>query len=218
LGDLKFLLDYDVFIFDFDGTLVDSNKIKYDGFLEVTKSIDNAHSILKELLAANTGATRFEIFVRLSNELTRNNISHAAPAELIRHYSNYCEGRVAEAIEMPFGFQMLQKLRERRRQIFLSSATPIQELRRIVEKKGWRHLFDEIYGAPGTKSSHIMSIKKKTVSGVKKILFCGDSVSDQIAAAAVGCDFIGIGKRDSEFQGKPVIWCENFERWMRVLQ
>ena len=218
MEDLRFLLDYDVFIFDFDGTLVDSNKIKYDGFLEVTKSIDNAHSILKALLATNTGATRSEIFVHLSNELTKKNISHAAPAELIRHYSNYCEGRVAEAIEIPFAFQMLQKLKEHQRQVFLSSATPVQELRRIVEKKGWRHLFDGIYGAPRRKSSHIISIKKKTGSGVRKILFCGDSVSDQIAAAASGCDFIGIGRGGSEFQGRLVIWCENFEKWMRVLQ
>jgi hypothetical protein len=72
---------------------------------------------------------------------------------------------------MPFAFQMLQKLKEHQRQVFLSSATPIQELRRIVEKKDWRHLFDGIYGAPGTKSTHIISIKKKTVSGVRKYSF-----------------------------------------------
>ena len=161
MGDLKFLLDYDVFIFDFDGTLVDSNKIKHDGFLEVTKPIDNAHAILEGLLAANTGATRSEIFTRLCNELAGIGSPHVPHEELVGRYSDYCETRVVEAAEIPFAFQMLQKLRERRRQVFLSSATPVQELRRIVEKKDWRHLFDGIYGAPGTKSSHIISIKKE---------------------------------------------------------
>jgi len=215
---LTFFDAYEIFIFDFDGTLVDSNHIKYQGFFEATRSIQGAHELLRNILSENVSKTRTEIFAELADVLDLRNIAEASTVELVRRYSSYCRDRVVTAMPIKGAQEMLEGLRKNNKRVFLSSATPESELKDLVEQRGWRRLFERVYGAPGRKDNHIASIKIETRSHASKILVCGDSIGDLVTASEAGCDFVGIGVDLSRFAGHQVTMFADFEEWAHVLR
>ena len=52
-------------VFDFDGTLVQSNEIKRQAFYEVVKNIADAKPLMDEILRFPKSGTRFEVFAAL---------------------------------------------------------------------------------------------------------------------------------------------------------
>ena len=76
-------------------------------------------------------------------------------------------------------------------QLFLVSATPHNELKKILKARFLKRYFKEIYGAPINKAE----VLKKIIS-IKKIypdemLYIGDSPEDLQAAQTIGSHFIG---------------------------
>lgn len=217
MEQLSFVGKYDAFIFDFDGTLVDSNYIKRQGFFVVTNSIGNADRILHRVLGSDNPGTRVEIFTQLIDELRRDNVETALSIEkLISDYSQYCQNRVAQAPEIACAQKMLEKLRSSNKHVFLSSATPEAELKDIIEKRSWDSLFDQIHGSPQSKREHIAEIKKVIKCESHNILMFGDVAADALVAAEAGVDFIGVGLDFPRWCRSPIAIIENFETWSKI--
>ena len=50
-------------VFDFDGTLVNSNSIKRDTFFEIAAQVSDSEHIMEEVLHRSAGKDRYWIFV-----------------------------------------------------------------------------------------------------------------------------------------------------------
>ena len=87
--------------------------------------------------------------------------------------------------------------------IFISSATPIRTLKKIIIMRGWEELFDDIFGYPDSKESHLRRILKINNYKSSEVVYIGDSDIDQRTATVVGCKFIGIGLNHKRFIKKP---------------
>jgi len=181
-------------VFDFDGTLVDSNAIKRQGFFDVVaehpggaarmaKVLEQAHGDRKSLFAAYVALAASE-GVPVAQNVER----------LVRAYSDMTDVHVAAAREMPGAIALLNALREHRRRLYLSSATPLVNLREVVERRGWTELFQGIFGSPTTKREALKDIMETTGTDVSSLAVVGDGVDDRDCAAFVGCAFFAVGE------------------------
>ena len=205
-------------IFDFDGTLVESNEIKRNVFYEVTEDILGAKSELEKLLSDPSAGDRYNIFDSLIRNLKPKLVRDVSSKYLSDLYTKICEDNIIQAQEISGTFQSLTELKKRKVKIFLSSATPTRALQRIIDMRGWTHLFDGIMGSPESKENHISSILISNHYSLSEIIYIGDSEVDQKAALSMGCKFIGIGKNSYRFDAKPSILLDNLEKLVSTLE
>ena len=85
---------------------------------------------------------------------------------------------------------------------FICTGTPQNEIEDIVEKKGIKALFDQVYGSPKTKIEIIKIILDKHSVSPKDCVYFGDAMTDYDAAKACSIPFIGILNEYTEFPNK----------------
>lgn len=197
-------------IFDFDGTLVDSNNIKFNTFFQVTKNIPNSKKLLEQILQENPG-DRFAIFKSLSNRLYSEYQISVNDKNLSDEYTSICEKKVSTAQSIKGSEDSLEKLKLKGVKLFVSSATPEETLVNIINKRGMSHFFDGIFGAPKIKEMHIHHVMKLYDSNSSEIIYIGDSEADRVAANMSNCHFIGVGHDSSRFLIKPPILLKSLQ-------
>ena len=74
--------------------------------------------------------------------------------------------------------------------LYIVSATPQDELIRIVSARGLSHWFRGILGSPQQKSEHIHEIIRTTGTSRENIIFVGDAINDWKAATSCGVRFV----------------------------
>lgn len=84
--------------------------------------------------------------------------------------------------------------------LFVASATPIDELNIILQKRELQHYFKGFYGAPASKKTMLEYITNDEKVIPDDILYIGDSREDYEVAKDVGCGFIG-RKSQYDFNG-----------------
>ena len=106
-------------VFDFDGTLVHSNRIKRDAFLEVAGAFPDGAALMERVLREAAGRDRYWVFGRFVQSLPHP----ADEAELAARYTRVCQERIAAAPEVAGAGSALTQLRREGKRLFLSSAT-----------------------------------------------------------------------------------------------
>ena len=86
--------------------------------------------------------------------------------------------------------EFLEKLKEEKKQCFISSACEESEVIWFCRERQIDSFFQRIYGSPSTKKNHIDKIYSEL--GQKPSLFFGDSYKDYQAAAYGKMDFVFI--------------------------
>ena len=180
-------------IFDFDGTLVDSNAIKYNSFLDVAAELPGGVKVMASVIDSLADSTRYEIFDRFVADMHIPEMQRIALSrELADKYSELCHVEISKAAEIPGAKDALQRLSLSGVHLFVSSATPIEPLHALIRARGWGGLFHGVYGAPESKQAHIRKILDEGGWSPKELVYVGDSDADAIAATQIGCDFIGV--------------------------
>jgi phosphoglycolate phosphatase len=181
-------------VFDFDGTLVDSNSIKRRGFFAVVASHEGGAAMMQRVLDEVDG-DRHAIFDAYVAFQAAANASQVHVAErLVNEYSAHVDAAVATAAEMPGATELLDGLRRYGKHVYLSSATPVTSLKGIVERRGWSPLFDAIFGAPSSKRESLVQIRAATTAPISALAVVGDGIDDRDSAAAIGCPFFAVGE------------------------
>lgn len=180
-------------VFDFDGTLVDSNAIKYSSFLDVAAELPGGVKTMASVIGRLTNATRYEIFDRFVIDMRIPVAQQAAfSRELAEKYSVLCHDAISKAAEISGAHAALQRLRAQGVRLFVSSATPTEPLCGLIQAREWGKVFDGVYGAPALKQAHIRQILDEGGWTPEELVYVGDSDVDAVAAAKIGCVFIGV--------------------------
>lgn len=180
-------------IFDFDGTLVDSNSIKNDSFFDVVDGVPRGKEVMAELLGSLVMADRKQIFDRFVSMID-------APAgdvvslksSLLSAYSAKCYQEIGNANEVCGASKALSQLSEMQIPLYISSATPAEHLRDLVFARSLELYFKAILGGPCSKVDHIKEILLSERIKPSEIVYVGDSDMDLKAAQETGCNFIGV--------------------------
>lgn len=178
--------------FDFDGTLVRSNRVKRDCFYDVAGDVPGAVAVLDELFAANFEGDRHALFRELVRRLAAAGGPVADPEALAADYGRLCHARIAAAAEVPGARAALDRLKAAGVRLYLVSATPQAPLEALVAARGLAGFFEHVLGGPDDKPTHLRGIAG--AAGVKPadLVLVGDGRDDQAAAALLGCRFIGV--------------------------
>jgi phosphoglycolate phosphatase len=175
-------------VFDFDGTLVESNAIKEDAFLLVAKSLNVAEAAMREVLAKRgPKSDRFEVWRNVSVQLSRPELAE----EGARLYSEHCLREVTRAPMIEGAQDLLENLLSARCPLYINSATPEQPLRETVAARDMSKYFREVYGFPVSKEEHLLEIlKREQILDPRELLMIGDGRDDLKAAEEIGTSFL----------------------------
>ena len=184
-------MKYKHLIFDFDGVLVESNEIRFDGFRLLFKNYPQDQVERLVLYAKiNGGLSRYEkikyFFKQIRNEPIRDDNVQL----LAKQYSELVKQKVIDAEPVKGSLEFLSN-HKKNYDFAVVSGSDQEELRDVCKAREIDHFFLEILGSPASKESNIALLLTKMGWGRKSCLFIGDSINDFDAARANGIDFIG---------------------------
>lgn len=203
------MVNKEVLIYDFDGVICDSVKIKTNAFIELYKNYSlKIQNQVKEYHILNSGISRFEKFRYYQTVLLNKNSNEKEIKNLARKFTLLVK---KEVINAPYidGVLEFLKLNSSKKQ-FICTGTPEAEIIEIVRKKKIFNLFKQIYGSPKSKTEIINNILKKTNVKKNKCIFFGDAITDYNAALGCKIPFIGIRNSHTTFP-KGTLTIKNFK-------
>ena len=202
---------YKTWVFDCDGVLLDSNRLKTDAFYKV--ALPYGESIAQQFLdyhGRNAGVSRYIKIEFLWTDILGNPKDDEEINRLLEEFATLCRKGLESCDETPKVREVLSLISDKKR--YVVSGGKESELKEAFSNRGLDRYFDEIYGSPRTKIDIISDIDLE-MPGV----LIGDSKGDYIAANHYGLDFVFmtqytefVGWEDF-FDGKSVLVIRNME-------
>ncbi len=183
--------DYTTLVFDCDGVVLDSNKVKTEAFYQATLPYGKAAAqAMVDYHVANGGVSRYKKFAHFLEQIVPSHSEQKGPdlEALLKAYA----GHVREGLlscEMAPGLEALRHQTPDARWLIVSGGDQA-ELRDVFASRGIAEWFDGgIFGSPDTKDEIL--VRELVSSNIQQpALFLGDSKYDYQAASAAGLDFV----------------------------
>lgn len=198
---------YQSLVFDCDGVILNSNKVKTDAFYQAALPYGEAAAqALVDYHLAKGGISRYLKFAYFLEQIVPEYAAGSTGPKLdvlLEHYAKaVLEGLLT--CEVAPGLQKLRELTPNTRWLIVSGGDQA-ELRHVFAQRGLAKLFDAgIYGSPDTKDE-ILARKLQNGTIQTPALFLGDSKYDYQAASKAGLNFIFLSE-----------WSEvkNWRKWI----
>lgn len=179
---------YRSLIFDCDGVVLNSNKIKTQAFYEAAKVYgEKSAQALVDYHVLNGGVSRYKKFEYFLTEILHQLVDQVALDGLLETFA----GEVKKGLMNCEVASGLVELREKTKHAnwLIVSGGDQAELRDVFINRGLDKLFDAgIFGSPDTKDDILKrEIGKKNI--INPGLFLGDSKYDYEAARRAGLEF-----------------------------
>ena len=184
-----------VIVFDFDGTLVDSNRLKYDAYFELFPQDEWHAQTVRKVLSEMFEESRFVILEEILRRLGDNagmDLKQRS-RELADRYNDIVLAGAKECPEKPGAHKLLQAF-VKTYKLYVSSTTPESALTEIIHFRKWGHYFQGILGYPREKSKTLQNIIEQEKVESSEVLVVGDGESDRKSAVDNGCPFIHISE------------------------
>ena len=189
-----FFTDKEIIVFDFDGVLVDSNKIKFDAFFDIWNVHISKNSIKRSLLL---GGDRRKVINRIyRGENTLIN-SKNGPEFFVEAYSKLVH---KEIVKIGISSNIINFLMSSNKSLFINSATPEKELIKLTNDLNISQYFLGIYGAPNSKKDNFNIIFENNNIKAKHVAFYGDMQSDKDIADEMNIKFYKILSKESDLR------------------
>ena len=187
-----------LFNFDFDGTIVDSNKIKEDAFLEILDHDERLLLKLKKIKKCNFNVDRHYILKKLCQ------FEKSLKYEIVlKKYNDVCFNKILKSNKISGITDFLSKLKLKKKLSIINSATPLIYLKQIIKGLELTVYFNHVLGRPYSKEKNLIFIKKKYNLKKSEIIIIGDGEGDRICAERLGCEYIGFENNFSNYKIKP---------------
>jgi|GEM_PF-361860 len=180
-------------LFDFDGTLVDSNARKRACMRATVAALPGGLAAL--VRARRLGGNRYALFAEVARLLEPS----GAPGAIARRgralaaaYTRCCARAIAAAPERRGARAALAALKARGIKIWVNSATPHADLLAIVRGRGLMPWLDGVLGGPAAKTANLRAALVAERIAPRHALMVGDGPDDLEAARALGTFFVAI--------------------------
>lgn len=201
-------------VFDFDGTLVDSNAVKERCFHEAVADLAGGAEALAA--ARRAGGDRYRVFAHVASALAPAAERVALARLLARRYGACCSRGIAACRERRGARTALRRLRSRGVSLFVSTATPQRDIAPILRLRGIAHHFCGAFGAPASKSESLRRILRRRRLQPRHVAVVGDGADDRRAADDLGTWFVGI-EAERHFEPRPRLALKDLVRLPIVL-
>lgn len=188
-------------VFDWDGTIVDSNELKRLAWIEVFPPHTKPYFLIQKPTPDLYTSTRSQI---LRSIFAKSGVLELNEEAFVAKYSKIY-GDIVEKGILQNGFlsgtkEVLENLYNKM-PLYVNSATPETALLRIVKKIGANKYFKKVYGRSlaqenytqyDLKVENLRDIAKKENLSPREIIMVGDAESDEKAAKIFGCRFFKV--------------------------
>tara|TARA_R110002073_G_scaffold44428_6_gene123114 strand:- start:973 stop:1614 length:642 start_codon:yes stop_codon:yes gene_type:complete len=186
------ITDWHAIIFDFDGVVAESGKIKTLAFADLYRDYG------EEVVAAvvqhhnqNGGMSRYRKFHYYQQHfLAKPPLTSEEEHQLDVRFSELVMEAVIAADAVP-GANELIRQQAARIPLFVASGTPETELKIIIERRGLAPYFKEVRGSPALKQTLVAEILSAHHLAPESTLMVGDALVDYESAHVNGLAFLG---------------------------
>jgi len=185
-------------IFDFDGVILDSVRVKTVAFAKLAEPFgETAVSRMVAFHEANGGISRYLKFEWFFREILGRAITDAESSDWGERFQDLALQGVLEAPYIEGAREFLDTWHSRI-PLFVASGTPNDELEIIVNRRGLETHFREVHGTPRKKGEIVRDLLGRHGLGQEEVVFIGDALTDFDAAAECGVPFIGVRAEDAD--------------------
>lgn len=181
----------EVLFWDFDGVVIDSNKVRERGFIEVLSAFKKQE--VDQLLTfhyANGGLSRYVKFRYFFEVIKKENISEDKILEYAGAFSAIMKKLLTDrGLLIEKTLQYIDR-NYKKYKMFLVSGSDQEELRFLCRELGIAHYFKSILGSPTPKTEIVSHLINLNQFSKDKCIMIGDSKNDYDAAHANGIHFV----------------------------
>ncbi|MBN1676645.1 MAG: HAD family hydrolase [Kiritimatiellae bacterium] len=210
-------------VFDFDGVLVDSNRIKRDAYFEVFGAFGDVRDLVLAGLSEEPAADRYAVIRLILAKLRASGLRSADASDArdlqscVQRYGQICEEATIRCPEVPGASSCLRNLAGRYT-LYVNSGTPTSALRTVIRARSWERFFEDVLGSPGSKAGNLGHIVRREAAEPDTVLFVGDRQHDLAAACACGCHFVGVRNPDNDFGTEDVLCVDDLHGLERLIR
>jgi len=209
--------EYDIFIFDCDGVILESNKLKSNAFAEALPN-ESPDLVAKfvEYHKENGGISRYEKFRYYFENMKKQVKAEAEINKALNNFATIVTEGLLKCNYVSGVKKFIEKLFNLNKRLFVVSGSDENELIQVFKKRGIDHYFEKIYGSPENKIENTKKVIYNQ-NKMKKVLFIGDSKSDYNASKIFGLDFVFVKEFSEWDNGGKIIntqyTIKNFEEF-----
>ena len=184
------LNDYEVYIFDCDGVILDSNQLKIEAMKNTLKVHFSDQNMIEECLeyfCNNFGKSRFHHVAHFLEKILMIATEEKSEIEqlILEDFSRQCRTLYLSAKLTPHFISFVEQCEGKR---YVASGSEQGELRDVFYQRNLDKLFDGIFGSPTAKAEIIKGILEQE-QNTNAVMF-GDSESDMLSAQQNKIDFV----------------------------
>lgn len=180
---------YQSLVFDCDGVVLDSNKVRAQAFYNCALPYGEQHAVaLRNYHILHGGVSRYVKFEVLLRDMVGVPVTEKAMQTLLHNFTTEATKGLLKC-EIAPGLEALRKATPQANWILVSGADQ-NELRDVFAQRGIAEWFDGgIFGSPLNKDE-ILARELASGNCRKPGIFFGDSRYDHLAASRAGLDFV----------------------------
>lgn len=184
------IFNYDLYIFDCDGVILDSNALKVQAMKEALEALSFKPELVTQCVdyfANNFGKSRFHHVAHFVNRLLELKEYDRAEVEskILSDFSAQCKSLYLTAKLTPGFLNLVKSLPGKK---IVASGSEQGELRAVFKNRGLDKYFTDVFGSPAAKTTLLSNILQNQPNA--KAVMIGDAVSDFDASQDNGIDFI----------------------------
>jgi phosphoglycolate phosphatase-like HAD superfamily hydrolase len=196
--------EYQTLVFDCDGVVLNSNKIKTQAFYETTQHYGHEFAqALVDYHVANGGISRYVKMEYFLTKIMGKKLEQAELDDLLERFAKSVKQGLMTC-EVAAGLDELKVVTQNANWLIVSGGDQ-SELREVFAERGLGNNFDGgIFGSPDTKDT-ILAREIENDNITRPALFLGDSKYDYQAAQSAGLDFVFLSQWTEVKYHK--VWC-----------
>lgn len=183
---------YETVVFDCDGVILNSNKVKTDAFFQA--ALPYGEEFAKALVdyhVANGGISRYVKFQHFLENMIPKDASGPGLEALLESYAHHVLSGLMTC-EVASGLEALREASGAR--WLVASGGDQVELRHVFSERGLAELFNGgIFGSPDAKDT-ILARELSEYEHGPAALFVGDSRYDHVVSKQFGLDFVFVSQ------------------------
>lgn len=200
---------YDLFFFDCDGVIVDSNPIKAKAFSSAVSSFGEViANEFENFCKKNWGKSRHFMFDHFIQQYCPGD--EKQKPQLLSKYEDFLSREYFKA-PLTNGVKEFLLLLENKEKHVVSGGAE-HEVKELLRRKEVDSFFHSVQGSPATKEEIVSKVNFQD----KKVLFIGDSIKDFDVATLFNFDFLFVRKYSDQKDmplpiGRHIFKIESFE-------
>tara|TARA_B100001245_G_C22785301_1_gene379028 strand:+ start:268 stop:891 length:624 start_codon:yes stop_codon:yes gene_type:complete len=195
---------YSTIFWDFDGVILNSDKVRTEGFKYIFDSYSKKQiDMLINYHTINGGLSRYEKIEYFSQKILDKKLNDEEKKQYAQLYGNYCRERLCDKNLLIKNSINFIKENHKNFDFHLVSASDEKELIYLCSNLDIKKYFKSISGSPVNKIENIKKLLKSNNYNESKCCLIGDSINDKLASIENNISFFGFNNKqlikDSEY-------------------